>query len=142
MNANLGANALAVGSFYNASAVSLYPLPACRGMPISACHEKLGPLKILVQGTKICRPGPKFWSPSVGIGPPPFSQSKCITQMLSNTMHAMLLLKADPNSTTGLKFHKNFCLGDRYFCGILIPWTKFFRTEIPPRTVKFHTLIL
>ena len=37
---------------------------------------------------------------------------------------------ADPNSITGLKFHKNFSPGGLYFCGILVPWTKFFRTEI------------
>ena len=37
----------------------------------------------------------------------------------------------DPNFTTGLKFHKNISPGDHYFCGIVVPWTKFFRTKIP-----------
>ena len=44
----------------------------------------------------------------------------------------------DPNSTTEPNFHKNFSLGGHYFRGILIPWTKFFRTKIPPTDHYLH----
>ena len=50
---------------------------------------------------------------------------------------------ADPNSTTGLKFYKNFCPGGPLFHGILVPWTNFFRTKIPltgPEDTRIHNL--